>query len=114
MSSLLCLPRDQLGGGGIQGSEREEVVQEGLHGDQDELEWEMRAFQRISGELKPSEMSSKMKRAARLREERVDQEFHHATRIVDRILWASDGQSRPADLQPTVTITATWTAQMNS
>jgi hypothetical protein len=31
---------------------------------QDELNWEMRAFRRINGELEPSEMSAKMRRAA--------------------------------------------------
>jgi hypothetical protein len=48
-----------------------------------ELDWEMRAFHRISGEHKPSEMSIKMKKAAQQLQERVSQEVHHATWIVD-------------------------------
>jgi hypothetical protein len=57
---------------------------------QDELNWEMRAFRRINGELEPA----KMRRAARLREDRVDQGFHRATRIVGRILQAHEGRLR--------------------
>jgi hypothetical protein len=53
---------------------------------QDELDWEMRAFRRLCSKLKPSEMPSKMKREARLQEKRVHQEFHRATRILDRNL----------------------------
>jgi hypothetical protein len=55
---------------------------------QDELDWEMRAFRRINGELEPSEMSAKMRRAAWLREDRVNQGFHRATRIVGRTMKA--------------------------
>jgi hypothetical protein len=66
---------------------------------QDELDWEMRAFCTICGELKPSEMPSKMRRAAWLRKERVNQEFHRATRIVDRILRAHN--CRPGEASRT-------------
>jgi hypothetical protein len=58
--------------------------------------WTGIAFRRINGELEPSEMSSKMKRAARLWEDRVNQEFHRATRIVGRILQVHEGQPREA------------------
>jgi hypothetical protein len=46
----------------------------------------------VCSKLKPSEMPSKMTRAARLREERIDQKFHRAARIVDRILWIHNGR----------------------
>jgi hypothetical protein len=56
----------------------------------------MRAFRRICGELKPLEMPSKMKRAARLREERVNQEILRAARFVDRVLQADNGRPSKA------------------
>jgi len=63
---------------------------------QDELDWELRA---ISSELELSEMPAKMPSAARP-EDRVNQEFHQATRIVDRILQAHEGRPRKA-VRPT-------------
>jgi hypothetical protein len=62
---------------------------------QDKLDWEMRAFCRISSELEPSEMLAKMLSAARP-EDRVNQEFHQATGIVDRIPQAHEGRPRKA------------------
>jgi hypothetical protein len=38
---------------------------------QDELDWEIRAFRRISNELELSGMPARMPRAARLREDRI-------------------------------------------
>jgi hypothetical protein len=53
---------------------------------QDELDWEMRAFHRISNELNLLSIPARMRRAARLREDRVNQEYHRAVRVVGRIL----------------------------
>ena len=55
---------------------------------QDKLDWEMRDFRRISSELELSGMPAKMRRAARLRENRVNQEYHWAMRVIGRILQA--------------------------
>jgi hypothetical protein len=57
---------------------------------QDELDWEMRAFCRISSELQLSGMPARMRRAARLREDRFNQECHQALRVVGRILQAHE------------------------
>jgi hypothetical protein len=63
---------------------------------QDKLDWEMRAFRINNSKLVPSKMSAKMQRAARLREDRVNQEFHRATRIANRTLQAHKGRPREA------------------
>jgi hypothetical protein len=69
---------------------------------QDELDWEMRANRRISVELEPSEMSTKMRRAARQRQERIYQEVYCAMRIMNKILLAH----WTAGQHPAMTITA--------
>ncbi len=55
---------------------------------QDELDWDMRAFCRISSELQLSGMLARMRRAARSREDRANQEYHRAMMVVGRILQA--------------------------
>jgi hypothetical protein len=57
---------------------------------QDELDWEMRAFCRINSKLQLSGMPARMRRATRLREDRVNQEYHRAMRVVGRILQAHE------------------------
>jgi hypothetical protein len=46
---------------------------------QGRLDWEMRAFRRISNELDLSSMLARMRRVARLREDRVNHEYQRAT-----------------------------------
>jgi hypothetical protein len=64
---------------------------------QDKLDWEMRAFHRIRNELNLLSIPARMRRAARLREDRVNQEYHRAVRVVGRILQAHENRSREAD-----------------
>jgi hypothetical protein len=63
---------------------------------QDELDWEMRAFCRISNKLELSGMLARMHRAAQLREDGVNQEYHRAVRVVGRILQVHEGRLREA------------------
>jgi hypothetical protein len=61
---------------------------------QDELDWEMRTFRRICNEREPSSLPATMRRAARLREDRVNHEYQRATGVVGRILQAHEGRPR--------------------
>ncbi len=67
---------------------------------QDELDWEMRAFRRISNKLELSEMLARMPKAGWLREDRVNHEYHHAVRVVGRILQVHEGRPREAGGPP--------------
>jgi hypothetical protein len=52
---------------------------------QDELDWVMKTFQRVCDELDLASMPAKMRRMARARQERVNQEYQRATRVVERL-----------------------------
>ncbi len=55
---------------------------------QDELDWVMRTFQRVCNELDLTSMPAKMRRMARVRQERVNHKYQRATRVVERLLQA--------------------------
>jgi hypothetical protein len=56
----------------------------------------MRPFRRISNKLELSGMLARMHRVARLREDRVNQEYHRAVRVVGRILQVHEGRLKEA------------------
>ncbi|MFN9905358.1 MAG: hypothetical protein ACK56F_04430, partial [bacterium] len=61
---------------------------------QEELDWAMRTFRRICNEIDTASMSAKMRRAARARLDQVNSEYQRATRVVERLLQAHEGEYR--------------------
>jgi hypothetical protein len=59
---------------------------------QEELDWAMRTFRRVCGEVDTASMPAKMRRMARARLDRVNSEYQRATRVVERLLQAHGGQ----------------------
>jgi hypothetical protein len=53
---------------------------------EDELESELRAYRKIAGEVKLSELSTKMRQEAKLRQQGIDTEVYRAQRQVVRII----------------------------
>jgi hypothetical protein len=58
---------------------------------QEELDWAMRTFRRVCGEVDTASMPAKMRRTARARSDRVNSEYQRATRVVERLLQAHGG-----------------------
>ncbi len=58
---------------------------------QEELNWAMRTFRRVCGEVDTASMPAKMRRMARARLDRVNSEYQRATRVVERLLQAHGG-----------------------
>ena len=54
----------------------------------------MRTFRRICNEADTASMSAKMRRAARARLDQVNSEYQRATRVVERLLQAHEGEYR--------------------
>ncbi len=59
---------------------------------QEELEWAMRTFPRVCGEVDTASMPAKMRRMARAKLDRVNNEYQRATRVVERLLQAHGGR----------------------
>jgi hypothetical protein len=59
---------------------------------QEELDWAMRTFRRVCGEVDTASMPAKMRRMARARLDRVNNEYQRATRVVERLLQAHGGR----------------------
>ncbi len=59
---------------------------------QEELDWAMRTFRWVCGEVDTASMPAKMRRMARARLDRVNSEFQRATRVVERLLQAHGGR----------------------
>ncbi len=55
---------------------------------QEELDWAMRTFRRVCGEVDTASMPAKMRRMARVRLDQVNSEYQRATRVVERLLQA--------------------------
>jgi hypothetical protein len=56
----------------------------------EELESELRAYRKIAGEVKLSELSTKMRQEAKLRQQGIDTEVYRAQRQVARIILAHE------------------------
>jgi hypothetical protein len=65
---------------------------------QEELDWAMRTYGRVCGEVDTASMPAKMRRMARARLDRVNSEYQRATRVVERLLQAHGG--RPEERRP--------------
>ncbi|MFN9907417.1 MAG: hypothetical protein ACK56F_15065, partial [bacterium] len=55
-----------------------------------ELESELQIYRKIAGEVKLSELSSKMRQDAKLRQQGIDTEVNRARRQVERIILAHE------------------------
>jgi hypothetical protein len=58
---------------------------------QEELDWAMRTFRRVYDEVDVVGMPAKMRRMARARLDRVNNEYQRAARVVERLLQANGG-----------------------
>jgi hypothetical protein len=59
---------------------------------QEELDWAMRTFRRVCGEVDTASMPAKMRRVARARLDRVNSEYQRASRVMERLLQAHGGR----------------------
>jgi hypothetical protein len=71
----------------------------------EELDWAMRTFRRVYGEVDTASMPAKMRRVARARLDRVNNKYQRATRVVERLLQEEVGppqrsRQRPRNRRP--------------
>ncbi len=68
------------------------MVSEGLHGVPGGARLGDENFRRVYGEVDIASMPAKMRRVARTRLDRVNNEYQRATRVVERLLQAHGGR----------------------
>ncbi len=67
-------------------------LEEEARANYEELDWAIRTFRRVYGEVDTASMPAKMHRVACARLDRVNNEYQRATRVVERLLQAHGGR----------------------